>query len=497
MKQFRFVGVAWVCLTCSGAAEAQTAPPAPTSAPPESSEVTVDADAVGVAVRIVAAKSALGTIWPGYWPPSQAFIINVPGAGALLIADATPDAPGWRPVSAAQLPAILRGRAYFRPDPIEGSSRPFITAFPIGGDRTAIFVNASQSAIETATLILHEQFHDHQKLAFRGTAPQFVSPLAVPDRASFATLAEVERRILAAALAAKGAKRTGLLREYFAVRRQREEQVAPEVRSVERGFERLEGTARYVDRLARIHIFGEGDFERLLIEDLGEDLLGRAGAFTTIWFRSRSYATGAALTWLLSQEDPSGWRAAIEGGGDPASLLDQRLGAAGNAAAALRRYGYEDLLQQMREPIREAERSEIKTAEDFLGLGAHAITVHFAPRGAGGSAFSPSFSAREMAMLSPSVLALRVADVFTVSGKGAELVARQRPVMMDSSGGGRRVVILLDEPPAINDQPGFAPGVHRLPNLVIDQGGLQLRLDGPVEVRVDAKGTVIRPLPEN
>lgn len=458
-----------------------------------------DPDLLDVAARIASASDRLSRIWPGYWPEGQPFVIHVAAQGALLVADERVP-PGWEPLTGDNLPPSLRGRSYWRRGSIEGASRPFITGFPIGDGRIAIFVNAAQDPETTFALLLHEQFHHYQASKFRPLALQFVAPDAVPDRVSFAAAAELERRILSAALSASSAtERDHLLRVYLAARHAREATVPAEVRRIERQFEISEGTARYVDRAARSIAFEGVDLERLLVEDLGEPLLDKRGPFTTIWFRTRSYATGAALTHLFKALDPHNWRAAIEAGGDPAALIEAKIGLppdpAAVVAAAHERFDIAGLVRQAKDPIEAGARAEIKNEAEFMALGRYPLTVEFAPPATNEQALMPTFAASEMASLSPSTLVLRRAETFTIGGGAGQLVVRQRPVMMTDRSGHTRIVVLLDAPPAIEGQARLPHGTRRLQDLRIRDQGVELRFEGPVEVNVGASGMSVRKLP--
>lgn len=241
------------------------------------------AQVIALAARLARAAPQLSRIWPGYWPEEQAFIVHVRGQGAVLVSPAGP-AAGFVPMDGSDVPPELAGRAYYHEGTMEGATRPFVLGYPVAEGRTAVLVNAHPSAEETASLILHEQFHAYQSSAFKGRDDQFVDPLAVRDRVAFAAAAQTEKRILAAALSAKTAKeRKELLRHYFALRRERESTVPPALRLVEQGFERTEGTAKYVDRVGHAILFGNGmaDLEPLLIAELTKTEPASPGPPTT------------------------------------------------------------------------------------------------------------------------------------------------------------------------------------------------------------------------
>ncbi len=174
-----------VLLACGGVAARSAAPAEPHGASAARQEI------VGAAAPLAAAAAELSTIWPGYWPKDQAFIIQKPGEGALLVSPGEPPA-GFEPLSDAELPAALKGRAFYHKGTLPNSERPFIIGYPMGEGRKGVLINAAGEPSErTVSIILHEQFHGHQETAFKGRKPgQFVDPLAIRDRVAFAAAAQ-------------------------------------------------------------------------------------------------------------------------------------------------------------------------------------------------------------------------------------------------------------------------------------------------------------------
>ena len=158
------------------------APPSESGPSPQAAGPGVAAvDVLRLASEIRATGRKLSRLWPGYWPRGQAFIIYMPGRGALLISEHGP--PSFRPFDAPGLPKDLRGRAWYREGELEGASQPFMIGYPLGRGRTAVLVRAGPDAGDLATLIFHEQFHDYQRTAFRKMiGSQFVAPKAIADR---------------------------------------------------------------------------------------------------------------------------------------------------------------------------------------------------------------------------------------------------------------------------------------------------------------------------
>lgn len=445
----------------------------------------------------------LARLWPGYWPPGQAFIIYRPGHGALLVADKAEEAPpSFVALPAPGLPKGLRGRAWFRPGDLQGVNRPFILGYPIGAGRKAVLVLAEEGAKDVGPLIFHEQFHDHQGKAFgHRLGSQFVGPKAVQDRAGFAAAAETERLILAAALAAKTKARTRLLHQYLALRRDREKALPPELIKVERQFEKIEGTAKFIDRAAAALAPGaDRTLPALLAETLRLDLSANGEPFVEGWFRSRSYGVGAALTYFLRELDPKGWRTSVEG----TVSLDERLAEltgfgsvgdpAGLAESARSRFAYERTRAGLEPKIRAAERGEIKSAEEFYALGAHRVlfeaklaTKNGTREGGMGFATGP----RGMTFLAEGHLVLPDPKVVDVTLPFAALTVRGRP-FMSRSGATNFYTILLPSGPSVNGGGALAPGEHRFERLDLTAEGLKLSVERPVTVVVGEGETIVR-----
>lgn len=450
---------------------------------------------ISTAAAIVRASTKLSQVWSGYWPEDQAFIINVEGLGALLISPG-PKLASFEPVPDGELPPELKGRAFFHEGVLSGAQRPFVIDYPIGEKKSAILVNAKDGdAKKTMSLILHEQFHGYQDTAFKGKDPQFVGPLAIKDRVAFAATADLERSILVEALTARAeGERRQLIRQYFAVRRERERTVPSEVIKAEQGFERSEGTASYAEKAGLVALSGgdEAELQRLLVEQLSEDLTLGRGAYTTTWFRGRSYGTGATLTYLIGQYDREAWRAKIEGGAKLDHLLESLVGAvparsaARMAQTARKRFGYEAKHRALEPIIRSAEKTEIKSIPEFLRLDDYQVV--FEP-GAAGAALRPGFRAVNMVDLDSTTLALPRAIMFNVANEDFTLTVRDRPVLLEAQ---TRFTVLLPAVPKIAGSGVLPLGEHRFENLRMSGDGFDLQADTPVTVRVEPHRMVVR-----
>lgn len=483
------------------AAQAGSAQATPTNIAAPTNVTAIKQEMIETAARIVRGGKALSRIWPGYWPKDQAFIFHAAGEGALLISPG-PRPAGFEPLPPDDLPPELRGRAFYRPGTMKEAGGPFSLDFPIGDGKTAMLVNYTRSggapiegtAVSAATVTLHEQFHAYQETAFKpDKGGQFVNPLAVKDRVAFAAAAETEQRVLGAAIKARSAaQRKKLLQQYFALRQEREATIPAEVRQVEQGFERSEGTARYVDRVAHAYLFdgGAAAVPELIVRELEKNLMQSSGAFGTVWFRGRGYSTGAALSYLLSLYNPL-WRRKVEQGAQLDELLKDAVGMPAEAAALARSaretFGYEARRRRLDEPIRAAEKKEIKSVDEFLALGAYAVTLDIENPKDGPSTLRRGFSARNMADLSPTAVALPTAFTYSLTGPRAALAVKERPVLQETKATRAETTVLLPSPPQAEGIGGLSIGEHRLERLKLSAPGYELTLDRPVVVTVGPK----------
>jgi hypothetical protein len=461
---------------------------------------------VETAARIVRGGKVLSHIWPGYWPKDQAFIFHAAGEGALLISPG-PRPEGFEPVPPDDLPSELRGRAFYRPGTMKEAVRPFTLDFPLGRGKTAVVVNYTGRGgapvegrpVSATTIMLHEQFHAYQDTAFeRESAGQFVDPLSVKDRVAFAAAAETEQRVLGAAIKARSAaERKKLLQQYVALRQEREATIPAEARQVEQSFERSEGTAKYIDRVAHAHLFegGAAAVPELIVKELEQYLMRNSGAFGTVWFRGRGYSTGAALSYLLSLYSPQ-WRQRVEEGAALDELLKDAIGMPAEAAAlaqsARETFGYEARRRRLEAPIREAEKKEIKSVDEFLALGAYAVTLDIENPKDGPSTLQRGFSARNMADLSPTVVALPTAFTYSLTSPRAALAVKERPVLEETKGTRAETTVLLPSPPEAEGVGELPVGEHRLERLRMSAPGYELTLDRPVVVTVRPKSMHIK-----
>ena len=449
---------------------------------------------LAIAADLVRASPRLATIWPGYWPPDQSFIIYSPTQGALLISPGERPA-SFQPLAGAGLADELKGRAFWHSGNLRDVRRPFVVGYPVGSGKTAILVDVRGANADTIiSLLLHEQFRGYQTDAFKGRGPQFVDPLAIKDRVAFAVAAETERRVLAKALKARQRKEMRrLIRQYLALRREREAALPAEVLKVERGFERIEGVATYAERAGRALLDGDqARLPSLLVNELQKPLASSKGAFATHWFRGRGYATGAAITYFISKLGLADWRTRLEQGAVPDELLESLAGRpAPRAAAALAGQGrasvdQQALRQELERIIRAGEKAEIKSVSEFLATAPYRLVLEAKAAGKGNT----GFSGMNMAELAPGTMALPKAAMFNYSAPAVSLSARDLPVLMEID----RITLLASSAPRIVELASAAPGEHRLNSATIRSDGIELNIERPVVVTIAGDSTTIRVL---
>jgi hypothetical protein len=314
------------CVHVPGLAGAQSA------SAPETDSATVLLDLV---LRLDRAESALRGIWPGFWPPTHAYVLTRKGRDAIAVS-AGPPAPGFAPVPSVRLRS--GARVYYHSGRIGhvGADAGLSLDFPFG-DRTATVVAIDSSSFVTLMSLVHESFHTWQmdRFASLNAFDERLSEDEEPGPA-FAATAENERRLLIDALRARtrDEMRTQLMR-YLASRRARLCAAPAHVRAVERQMERKEGVAHYVGLRGAFSAMelSSPQLVDTLAMQLQEPLerigqVGRGGILfgdaSTPLMRWRMYAVGGAVVHLLEEMNLA-WRADVERSLAPSDVLALRL----------------------------------------------------------------------------------------------------------------------------------------------------------------------------
>jgi hypothetical protein len=315
---------------------------------------TVDTLLLATASGIVSSSNLVSSIWPGYWPKGQGFILARTRGDVLLVSESAPDS-GFQRLDDRILPRVLRGRAFAAHGVIPGlhaSSMDggFNIRYPVAGTRVTA-VSVKDSVRTTVEFLFHEAFHAFQDEHF-ARGPEAVlerSGAAVRTTPVFAAMAEVERRILAEALLADDSSSVSLLRSFLAVRATRLDSAGAVARAEELQMERIEGTAQLVGVQASLAVTraDRREADRLVREILTADLAESDASWRT---RLRVYGTGAALGLLLDRLGVP-WRGELARGATFVDVLNSAFPLpAGSqellAESALARYGYREFLNK-------------------------------------------------------------------------------------------------------------------------------------------------------
>lgn len=285
----------------------------------------VDTLILSTASGIVRSSDMLASLWPGYWPRGQGFILASPGGYVLLVSSIAPDS-GFQPLRARWVPGALRGRAFTHYGPVRGLYASSMQGglnihYAVAGMRvTAVAVK--DSIRTTAEFLLHEAFHAFQDGHFvrKPEAGASQPQRGTESPPEFDAMAEVERRILAdALLAADEATTRDLVRSVTAVRSKRLGLIGAPQRAEELQMERIEGSAQLVGVQGSLVVIGA---PRTRAVGLVRDLLTAELTETDPAWRNRLrvYGTGAALGLLLDRIGLP-WRSGLQGGATFDELL--------------------------------------------------------------------------------------------------------------------------------------------------------------------------------
>lgn len=296
---------------------------------------STDADLLNLADLIVRASPKVSRVWSGFWAKDQSFVLLKPKERALLITAVAPTAE-YTVLTGENIPKSLRGRVYAHQNypPIEANGD---LAFRVGNAFAPALEPQKATGKESEEFrqlnyLYHEWFHGFQRNGLFTPAanePQvrFRQPMVPPDRIAdpkFTEMAELERRILIAALQTPSKKRLRpLLQQYLAVRFLRTE-FLPDVHILERHFERYEGSATLVGLQSAV-VATSSPEEQVSDWIMGElqrkmDSFPASPTPDSRLLRWRVYSTGAAIGLLLDMLKIN-WRKSLETGTDSLDAL--------------------------------------------------------------------------------------------------------------------------------------------------------------------------------
>lgn len=291
------------------------------------------AHVVEAAVEIVRSTDEADGAWPGFWT-GRSFALTVPGELVVLYSagDSVTGFSRVRDVGSGRIHARRGSHPALKASRIETVD---VSATVDGKTLTAVPVQDDTHG--TLRLLYHEAFHAYQSKKFSPLEMPELSDGGRPSGADPDSVADLERRALAEAVAATtDSTRLDHLRTYVALRSWRCRQDRPRCRT-ELRVEREEGSAEYVGHRAALAVAGRDTsrideiVRRRLLGPLPEpDSEIRIGGMT--WEeRGRLYGTGAAIALVLDRLDVEGWRARLEEGASFFALVreavDDRKGA--------------------------------------------------------------------------------------------------------------------------------------------------------------------------
>ena len=415
---------------------------------------------------------AVDSVWPGYRPFERGFIVFRAGGPALLVAS---DAPPARWVALAVDDAALRDRLYRRDSPLPGLTGGIDPEYAVGARHyTAVELGATTR--ETLVTLYHEAFHSWQREAFSSILHEVVPADALePEQVAGGDL---ERRILAAAVRARGSAADSLVAAFLAARARRYASLSDSARAIERSLERKEGTAQLVGYQAAGAALDLDGTE--IVDAIARSLevdLSTVGGNALTQYRWRAYGTGSAMGLLLDRLGAE-WREPVAAGAALDSMLAAHARLQPDDAALARartRFRYADLLA-------EAEREHTPAPADpiaaFLATGAYRLILEMeAPPGFDlGMSFDPGVAG--FSNPDEKVTLLHGPPRVSLASDAIELAALDRPIMLDiRTDGLMRLVVLLPAPVRID---GIAP---------VDRTG---PIDGNLSVRGSGTEVVVR-----
>ena len=325
----------------------------------EGSETTDDATIepggwMAEAIILVAeAYHRAGGVWPGFVPTEhQVVLAHRDAAGEitelLAINVSAPERLGAA-VSFATAGTPFCSLA--RVDEIEGHALSVLSSIPnfkfqvyLGPQVSGVYVMIVDLGDDTFNpfadhmsgwrdFVMHELFHHYQGTAFAFKIGRDFKSYAY-DAGNLELAALEDRALRAAAVAADAEARLQAARHFVGIRFWRAAR-EPSVKHDE-GQERIEGTARYLERRLGFRLASDGSFQ-LVTEP--EELLGD-GRYSERGVRkhysfSRFYETGAAIMRLLEQFEVEDVASRIEAGQSPAQVLADHLGVGQEMAEGL------------------------------------------------------------------------------------------------------------------------------------------------------------------
>jgi hypothetical protein len=241
------------------------------------SPTTIDSDALAVVAEMD--RLARRDLWPGF-DASTIPLAIYDGERTLLFRHPAPPA-GFQPLAGATAVWAYPGRL---------ASVTANSSVEIGGVSTATLMPAagSVSLQQRAGVLIHEAFHVHQSQHYPSWQANEVELFTYPfDQPELLALRRMEAEALRRALTADDVPYSACwARVALDLRRARFDRMAPGAVGYERGIERYEGLAHYVESRAT---------------EVADSAVMPSADFAADAIRQRGYATGNAIARLLDR----------------------------------------------------------------------------------------------------------------------------------------------------------------------------------------------------
>lgn len=271
-------------------------------------------------VPIMVVRDVLGAEanWQDYTPSYRPLLVEFEEAGgSSVIFGATVAPNGFLPLTEVDSP---NRRVFWRSGVSEFE---FVTrtlppgdSFPAGANVCRVRSGSGRDG--SYGLIVHEIFHSYQEERFK--LPRLKRAAAISgsfdDAESLASLS-MEHHLLSQALLDTG-RSLELVRDYISLRRDRRTRFRDAV-ALEDAMETIEGTARYTEMMGYAERYSRATVIAGLVRQLAAYLSDDARSI-----RSRYYASGASMAFLLDQLDAR-WQEDAESGTPLFELLERAV----------------------------------------------------------------------------------------------------------------------------------------------------------------------------
>ncbi|MBB5209209.1 hypothetical protein [Chiayiivirga flava] len=360
----------------------------------------------------------LSTLWPGYWPPGQPFVLYRNGR-CVMRSSVAPAADFAAVDTAPDLYAGRCGDARFR--------GPMVLGEAIAGvEAPAVQISGRRADLDrTATFLLHEAFHDFQSDAFKD-ADRISTDFGFPLDEDLVRMKLRESSfLLSAADTDDRARQIALVRAAIATRKARLARMPAAAETIEDQYLRYEGTAEYVSMRTRAIVRGSEEPAKYL-QDRLKTLSRNMGRTWEYMLRWQGYVTGAAAGLLLDRWEVD-WKPHVAAGMPLYAILETASGYSDAEAAALLEASARADVGGVHATARQLVRGDIaagKALARFERASDFTLSVRTDTEG------SATFDTTEMHTIADGVLVMTPSPFNSAIDGVYELSVRARPIRM-------------------------------------------------------------------